>query len=258
MLKTTRILVMAGVMAAAGSEARAQTQPPPATLGFVNVNFGTQPSSRTVGRSQSFPVYGETATLTTTQEIGNGAVFDITGGYRFGPDLYGPNLGVADWLLELQQYLRQRSRRHHPESAGLRSAANDHHERQRPAAQRARHPSSGGVVRSDHESDRRRAVGRPVVHPRQPGSRLDGQHSARHAERQLQSWRPKKRPRLASTSASMAVTCSPGTLARASSSGTPAPRPTCRALRISASGGSRSVWERGCASKARVGELASW
>ena len=95
MLKTTSILVMAGVMAAIASEARAQTQPPPATLGFVNVNFGTQPSSRTIGRSNSFPVYGETATLTTTQENGDGGIFDITAGYRFGPDLYGPNLGVA-------------------------------------------------------------------------------------------------------------------------------------------------------------------
>jgi len=95
MLKTTRILVMAGVMAAVGSEARAQTQPPPATLGFLNVTFGTQPASRTVGRSQSFPVYGETATVTTTHDVGNGAVFDITGGYRFGPNLFGPNLGVA-------------------------------------------------------------------------------------------------------------------------------------------------------------------
>ena len=89
MLKTTSILVMAGVMAAVGSEARAQTQPPPATLGFVNVNFGTQPSSRTIGRSNSFPVYGEAATLTTAMETGNGGIFDITGGYRFRPNLAG-------------------------------------------------------------------------------------------------------------------------------------------------------------------------
>jgi hypothetical protein len=97
MLKTTSILVVAGVMAAIASEARAQTQPPPATLGFVNVNFGTQPSSRTVGRSNSFPVYGETATLTTSQESGDGGIFDITAGYRFQPNLGGmrPNLGAA-------------------------------------------------------------------------------------------------------------------------------------------------------------------
>jgi hypothetical protein len=89
MLKTMNILIMAGVMAAVASEATAQTQPAPATLAFVNVNFGTQPSSHDVGRSENFPVYGETATLTTTQENGNGAIFDITGGYRFRPRLAG-------------------------------------------------------------------------------------------------------------------------------------------------------------------------
>lgn len=82
MLKRT-ILIMAGVFAAVASEARAQTQPPPATLGFVNINFGAQPGTRSIGRTDSFPVYGETATLTTAQENGSGAMFDITGGYRF-------------------------------------------------------------------------------------------------------------------------------------------------------------------------------
>ena len=89
MLKTMNILMVAAVMAAVGSQAGAQTQPPPAALGFVNVNFGAQPSSHDVGRSQNFQVYGETATLTTTQENGNGALFDITGGYWFRPRLAG-------------------------------------------------------------------------------------------------------------------------------------------------------------------------
>ena len=97
MLKTMSILAVAGVMAAMSSEASAQTQPPPATLGFVNVNFGTQPSGRSIGRSDSFPVYGETATLTTAQENSGGALFDITGGYRFQPTIGGlrPNLAAA-------------------------------------------------------------------------------------------------------------------------------------------------------------------
>lgn len=97
MLKTMSILAVAGVMAAVSSEARAQTQPPPANLGFVNVNFGTQPSGRSIGRSDSFPVYGETATLTTAQENSGGALFDITGGYRFQPTIAGirPNLAAA-------------------------------------------------------------------------------------------------------------------------------------------------------------------
>ena len=157
MLKTTRILVMAGVMAAAGSEARAQTQPPPATLGFLNVTFATQPSSRTVGRSQSFPVYGETATADDDprcrrwRRVRHHCGLSV----RTGPVWAEP--WRRRWLLELQQYFGQRSRRHHPQSAGLRSAANDQRERQRSGAQRTRHPSAGGVVRADHESDRRRA-----------------------------------------------------------------------------------------------------
>jgi hypothetical protein len=96
MLKTTLIPVMAVLMAAFGSEARAQTQPPPASLGFVNVNFGTQPSSHTVGRSASFPIYGETATLTTAQENGDGAVVDIAGGYRFLGNL-GAAIGFSNF-----------------------------------------------------------------------------------------------------------------------------------------------------------------
>ena len=80
---TRTILIMAGVFAAVGSEVSAQTQPPPATLGFVNVNFGAQPGTRSIGRTDTRPVYGEEATLVTAQENGSGAMFDITGGYRF-------------------------------------------------------------------------------------------------------------------------------------------------------------------------------
>src|SRR6185436_982784 len=88
MLKRT-ILIMAGVFAAVASDARAQTTPPPATLGFVNVNFGAQPGTRDIGRTDTFPLYGEEGTLTTAQENGSGATFDISGGYRFRPNLAG-------------------------------------------------------------------------------------------------------------------------------------------------------------------------
>ena len=75
MMKTARILMWVGLMTAAGSEASAQTQtqtpPPPATRGFLNVNVGSQPASRFVEVSQTFPVYGENATLATSQTIGS-------------------------------------------------------------------------------------------------------------------------------------------------------------------------------------------
>jgi hypothetical protein len=78
------ILTMASV-----SEVMAQG-PPPATRGFANVNIGFQPTERTFSISNSFPIYGETATLSTGQEVGGGALFDISGGYRIRE-----NLGVG-------------------------------------------------------------------------------------------------------------------------------------------------------------------
>jgi hypothetical protein len=81
---TTR-LIIAGIIAAGASDASAQTAqlpPAPANMGFVNVNIGAQPASRTVDVNQSFALYSETATLTTSQKIGSGALFDVSGGYR--------------------------------------------------------------------------------------------------------------------------------------------------------------------------------
>jgi hypothetical protein len=89
MLKRTSILIMAGVFAAVASEARAQTQPAPAMRGFANINFGAQASSRSIGRTNTFTVYGEDATLVTDQHLGSGALFDVSGGYRFRKNLAG-------------------------------------------------------------------------------------------------------------------------------------------------------------------------
>jgi hypothetical protein len=85
MTMTTKILVVAALTAAAGSELRgqaAQVPPAPPSLGFVNVNVGVQPSSRSVDVDQSFPKYGEAVTVRTSQKIGTAALFDISGGYR--------------------------------------------------------------------------------------------------------------------------------------------------------------------------------
>ena len=90
----TRTVVMAMLVAAAAANANAQTQPPPASLGFVNINFGGQPASRDVNTNQSFPIYGETATFTTAQENGGGALFDISGGYRIRPT-FGAAIGFT-------------------------------------------------------------------------------------------------------------------------------------------------------------------
>ena len=85
MTKTMRVLIAAVVTAAAASRASAQTpQTPPApfTMGFVNINVGAQAASRTVDVNQSFSLYNETATINSSQKVGSGALFDISGGYR--------------------------------------------------------------------------------------------------------------------------------------------------------------------------------
>ena len=92
----TRNLVMAMLIAAGAANASAQTQPPPANLGFLNVSFGGQPGSHDVGTNQSFPLYGETATFTTAQENGSGALFDITGGYKIRPS-FGAAVGFSNF-----------------------------------------------------------------------------------------------------------------------------------------------------------------
>jgi hypothetical protein len=86
MTMTTRILILALLTAVAGSEARAQVPIAPPNMGFVNINVGAQAASRSVEVNQTFPLYGETARVTTSASVGSGALFDIAGGYNvWGP-----------------------------------------------------------------------------------------------------------------------------------------------------------------------------
>ena len=54
----------------------------PASHGFVNINGGAQPATRSIEKSETRPLFGETATLSASQEINNGAIFDMSAGYR--------------------------------------------------------------------------------------------------------------------------------------------------------------------------------
>lgn len=54
---------------------------------FLNVNFGVQETSHTLDTSSTFDLYGETGSLTTTQPIDGGALFDIGGGYKVWKNL---------------------------------------------------------------------------------------------------------------------------------------------------------------------------
>ena len=50
--------------------------------GFVNASVGVQGGSHSLATSTEFTIYDEPGSLTTTQEVGGGAFFDISGGYK--------------------------------------------------------------------------------------------------------------------------------------------------------------------------------
>ena len=50
--------------------------------GFVNASIGVQGGSRSLATSTEFTIYDETGSLTTTQDVGGGAFFDVSGGYK--------------------------------------------------------------------------------------------------------------------------------------------------------------------------------
>jgi len=50
--------------------------------GFVNVNVGAQTGSHDLGTASTFDLYGEQGSLATTQEVGGGGLFDVSGGYK--------------------------------------------------------------------------------------------------------------------------------------------------------------------------------
>lgn len=81
MTKTISVRLMAGLILACAAEAGAQSQPPE-DRGFVTVNVGAQPARRDFDTSASFPLFDETATIRTRQHVGNGPMFDVSGGYR--------------------------------------------------------------------------------------------------------------------------------------------------------------------------------
>ena len=103
-MKTTTITLAATVLAltcAAAANAQ-QTNAPGAQnstmpLGdkvFIGVNVGAQTRSSTVSKDFSFDIYRETATATVGSGVGGGAIFDISGGYRFGSQ-FGVAVGYS-------------------------------------------------------------------------------------------------------------------------------------------------------------------
>lgn len=92
--KSTLAAVMTAVvvMMSGAAQVSAQTTAADGKL-FLSVEVGAQPQQRDTVSESSFPLYDETATITATNPVQNGIVFNIAGGYKFRPNL-GVGVGV--------------------------------------------------------------------------------------------------------------------------------------------------------------------
>jgi hypothetical protein len=68
-----------------GNSSRSSAQGAVAEKAYLNFNVGGQTQSRDISTSANVELYGETATFDTSQRIGSGAVFEVSGGYRINP-----------------------------------------------------------------------------------------------------------------------------------------------------------------------------
>ena len=111
-------------------------------------------------RRQSFPLYDETATVTSNQPIQSGVVFDVSGGYRVWRRVA---LGVG--LSSVQKQWGCRSHRVDSRPRILRSTDDRDREHVRPGSLGAWRAPAGGLVDPGHRQDRRLVVRGPVIHP---------------------------------------------------------------------------------------------
>jgi hypothetical protein len=78
MLKAGCLAVVFGALIAAP----AQAQMTWTDKAFLNVNVGAQTGSHTLDTTGTFDLYGEQGSLSTTQDVKGGGLFDISGGYK--------------------------------------------------------------------------------------------------------------------------------------------------------------------------------
>jgi hypothetical protein len=83
MTKTIRILALGLVWTIGGAAlVQAQAFAPAESQGFVNVSVGGEFQNHTFIDNSSFALFSELATVSDTQTVGRGIVFDVTAGYR--------------------------------------------------------------------------------------------------------------------------------------------------------------------------------
>lgn len=80
-LKMMKAGILALCVCAAPQIAAAQTMQW-TDKGFVSVNFGVQAGSRDLSTNSTFTLYDEQASVSTSQDVKGGALFDIGGAYR--------------------------------------------------------------------------------------------------------------------------------------------------------------------------------
>jgi hypothetical protein len=100
--RTIRVLVTVLALGVAATASAQQTTTAGTTTTMmpfggkllVGVNVGAQTRSSEVNNEFSFPLYRETATVSTTSSVGSGAIFDLSVGYRFMP-MFGVAIGYT-------------------------------------------------------------------------------------------------------------------------------------------------------------------
>ena len=86
-MKITQAGILAVCLCAAPRMVSAQTMQW-TDKGYITVDGGAQVGSHTLESSSSFPLYDETATVSTSQKVKSGGFFDVGGAYR----VWGKNL----------------------------------------------------------------------------------------------------------------------------------------------------------------------
>jgi Outer membrane protein beta-barrel domain len=86
-LKTMKPGILALCLCAAPHMASAQTMQW-TDKGYVSANVGVQVGSHDLSTTSTFDIYGEGATVTSTQSVKSGGLFDVGGAYR----VWGQNL----------------------------------------------------------------------------------------------------------------------------------------------------------------------
>ena len=81
-MKRTLMITACGIALSVGFAPAANAQMQWTDKGFFNVNLGAQAPSQTLS-AETFPeIYGEPASIRSTQDVGGGLFFDISAGYK--------------------------------------------------------------------------------------------------------------------------------------------------------------------------------